>query len=89
MDLHPQIKKPGVYGQTLFSLGNLALASKPANGSMSNKPFREKVKKYYSKSVFRMQQELINYRRWDKSEIKERQSRIVTFAKTAWSIPQD
>jgi hypothetical protein len=73
----------------LNNLGNLALASKPANGSMSNKPFRQKVKNYYSKSVFRMQQELVNYRRWDKKEIKDRQSKIVKFAKAAWSIPYD
>ncbi|MGI0132637.1 MAG: DUF262 domain-containing protein [Thermoplasmata archaeon] len=65
-------------------LGNLALASKPANASMSDKPFIEKKTKYYSKSSFRMQQDLVVNATWGEPEIDRRTEALVQFAIRRW-----
>lgn len=68
----------------LNRLGNLALASKPANASMSDKPFAEKKARYYSKSSFRMQQDLTVNSVWGESEIDHRTEELLKFALGRW-----
>lgn len=70
----------------LHRLGNLAISSKPANGSMSNKNFSDKAKNYYSKSDFRMQRQLSTLSKWNSKNIMGREKLIITFAMNNWKI---
>lgn len=64
-------------------LGNLALASKSANASMSNKPFSEKSE-YYKNSLFRTQRDLSTVAQWGEPEIAERTDTLVRFCLEHW-----
>jgi uncharacterized protein DUF262/uncharacterized protein DUF1524 len=68
-------------------LGNLALASKSANASMSNRAFADKLKGYYQNSSFRMQRELASRTQWGEQEIKDRTNILVNFCLSQWDAP--
>jgi len=69
-------------------LGNLALASKSANASMSNRKFSDKLNGYYQNSSFRMQRELASRTQWGEGEINDRTNSLVNFCLSQWDAPE-
>lgn len=67
-------------------LGNLTIASKKWNSKWGNSPFNVK-KKNYGESVLRVQRTLCSCEKWDDKEIEERESQLISFAKSRWGIP--
>ena len=77
----------------LHSIGNLVLDSTSANSSKSNSDdFDFNYKEYYGKSTLRQQIELKDFCPeqtekliWDKSTIKKRKEKILSFALDYWN----
>lgn len=67
-------------------LGNLTIASKKWNSKWGNSPFNLK-KQNYGESVLRVQRNLCSCEKWDDKEIEERESQLISFAKSRWGIP--
>lgn len=80
-------------GGWMNRLGNLMLASQSQNSSIGNKPFGEKLTDY-SKCILMQQTEIENYAGkdengkpcWTVDSIRERQRKIVEWAKKNWDI---
>lgn len=62
------------------ALGNLVLLSRRKNSAANNKPFMEKLDKYYSKGItdFNLTKEITNYHDWTVKTIKQRQQEKVS-----------
>ena len=71
--------------EIVHRLGNLTIASKAWNRSMSNRPFEEK-KEYYGNSILRVQRDLQEWEEWNESSIQERGATIIDFALERWRI---
>ncbi len=71
--------------EIVHRLGNLTIASKDWNRSMSNRPFEEK-KEYYGNSILRVQRDLEEWREWNEASIQERGETIIDFALERWRI---
>ena len=71
--------------EIVHRLGNLTIASKAWNRSMSNRPFEEK-KEYYGDSILRVQRDLQKWEEWNESSIQERGATIIDFALERWRI---
>ena len=71
--------------EIVHRLGNLTIASKAWNRSMSNRPFEEK-KEYYGDSILRVQRDLQKWEEWNESSIQERGDEIIDFALERWRI---
>ena len=71
--------------EIVHRLGNLTIASKAWNRSMSNRPFEEK-KEYYGNSILRVQRDLQEWEEWNESSIQERGDEIIDFALERWRI---
>jgi hypothetical protein len=69
----------------LNRLGNLTLAAKGWNASMGNDKFEDKCVEY-KKSLFRVQTELVNYGTWGKTQIDQREGKLLKFALEKWKI---
>lgn len=67
-------------------LGNLTIALNKWNERWGNKPF-DKKKKDYVESSFKIQNELYKFENWGKSEIDQREQKIINFAFKRWEIP--
>jgi hypothetical protein len=64
-------------------IGNLLLLPVQLNQEAQNFPF-EKKKEIYSKHNLRMVNEVCKESDWNFSEIEDRETRIVSWAKTRW-----
>ena len=70
-------------------LGNLAIALKPWNISMGNKPFEKKRcqpggRPSYANSSLLVQKELTKWHAWDVESIRQREDKIAKFALQRW-----
>ena len=72
--------------EIVHRLGNLTIASKGWNQSMSNRSFKEK-KEYYGGSILRVQRELlVDREEWSEASIRQRGESIADFALKRWRI---
>ena len=83
--------------EIVHRLGNLTIASKEWNQSMSNRPFAEKrdgrgdsesgnEKICYRNSVLLVQRDLAKWEKWNEASIENRGGRIIDFALERWRI---
>lgn len=68
----------------LWRMGNLTLLGSEYNKKNSNKLFEDK-KEMYSKSKIDISNTLVNYKKWTKKEIEERQKELAKKAVNIWS----
>jgi hypothetical protein len=73
------------HSKVVHRLGNLTLASGSWNKSMGNKPFSVKKNKYKD-SALRVQRELIEFNKWGKEPIIQREKIIIDFAMERWGV---
>lgn len=71
-----------VHEKYLHVIGNLTLTG--YNSELSNEPFETK-KKYYGKSNFELNKDLVNYSTWDEQAINNRAEKLYESFILAWS----
>jgi hypothetical protein len=64
-------------------IGNLTLLAPNENSNRGNDSFQV-AKKYYSKSSFKITQQVADYAVWDETSIQERQTTLADLAVKAW-----
>lgn len=77
-----------IHATWLHRLANLTLTG--YNPSLSNNPFNEKrdAEKYgYKASGLRMNQKIAQKESWGLPELEERNTELISYAKTIWSLP--
>lgn len=67
-------------------LGNLTLIDAKLNKQASNKPYKEKRKEYYTKSEFKITNELQNTANWSAKSVQDRQAELYELACQIWTI---
>lgn len=69
-------------------LGNLVLLSNAKNSSANNKPFDQKLKKYYTKGLtdFALTKQISNYTKWDINVVQQRHQDLVKIAMGLWCV---
>jgi uncharacterized protein with ParB-like and HNH nuclease domain len=67
-------------------LGNLVLLSRKKNSSANNKPFDQKIKKYFSQGIteFALTKELTKYPTWDIHTLETRQNELISKLRKIW-----
>ena len=71
--------------RNLWKIGNLALLGQEYNQKISNELFSIKQKKGYSQSQIRPNNLLMEAKKWDLEEIKNRQKLLCGYAKKIWT----
>lgn len=69
----------------LWRLGNLTLLSGKINREISNKPFKEKQKKYQSSKI-ELNKYFSKLKSWGPKEIEERQRKLANYAVKIWKV---
>jgi hypothetical protein len=72
------------YDENIHRIGNLILVPQPLNTEAQRQGFEQK-KSIYSRIQLRMVTEICTNESWTTSKLEERESKIINWAKTAWS----
>lgn len=67
-------------------LGNLVLLSRKKNSSANNKPFDQKIRKYFSQGIteFALTKEITKYGGWNMHTLVSRQNELISKLKKIW-----